>query len=231
MGTLSLQNLNHKRYFIRLNTGAADLDSSVRIALDAASPKIDADVAVVYVLNQENAELNAVARRTALVARVPDVGATLSDKTVQWLENLRSPAQGKPSHDPFFEKLPEAIQHRLERVLLAPLRGAEELLGILTIGRSGDRIFDEEEVRLAQRSAHLLAAVLERDALRQKLAERKLVERAKGILQQKRRVSEEQAYHILRNASRRRRQPMAELAREIIETQLLSTLVRRSGAA
>jgi AmiR/NasT family two-component response regulator len=63
----------------------------------------------------------------------------------------------------------------------------------------------------------LLTAVLERDSLRQKLVERKLVERAKGILQQRRKLSEEQAYLLLRNNSRRRRMPMVNLAKEIIE--------------
>jgi GAF domain-containing protein len=229
MRTLSLQNLNHKRYFIRLNS-AADIDSVVRIALDAAVAQIEAEVAVIYLLNHETDEFNAIARRSTFAPHIPDVASTLKDATGRWLESLRGPAQGKPSHDPFFGKLPETIQHRLERVLVAPLRDDEELLGILTIGRSEDREFDESEVAIARRSAQILEAVIERDRLRQKLAERK-VERAKGILQRRRRVSEEQAYHILRNAGRRRRQPMAELAREIIETQLLSPLVRDSEAA
>jgi response regulator NasT len=50
--------------------------------------------------------------------------------------------------------------------------------------------------------------------------ERKLVERAKGILQQRRRLSEEQAYLLLRNNSRRRRMPMVNLAREIIDVSV-----------
>jgi AmiR/NasT family two-component response regulator len=44
-------------------------------------------------------------------------------------------------------------------------------------------------------------------------------------------LSEEQAYLMLRNTSRRRRKPMAELAKEIIETQLASPPVRQPGTA
>jgi GAF domain-containing protein len=147
------------------------------------------------------------------------------------LENLSGPAQGKPPLDPFFEKFPEVIQHRLERVLVTPLRGAEDLLGILTIGRSEDRDFDAAAIDVAQRSARLLTAVIERDSLQQKLAERKLVERAKGILQRRRKLSEEQAYLMLRNTSRRRRTPMADLAREIIEAQSPNPPVRHARTA
>ena len=48
------------------------------------------------------------------------------------------------------------------------------------------------------------------------LEDRKLVERAKGILQRKHHTTEEDAYFRLRNQSRRLRRPMRELAEAII---------------
>jgi GAF domain-containing protein len=214
-----------------LNTAAAELDSDLTITLEAAVLKTDGEVAVVYGFDAAAGEFNAVARHADLPVRVPDVGATLSDATTRWLEHLGAPAQGKPSLDSYFEKFPEVIQHRLERLMVTPLRGAEELLGILTIGRSRDRDFDEDAIEVARRSARMLSAVIERDSLLRKLAERKLVERAKGILQRRRKLSEEQAYLILRNTSRRRRKPMAELAKEIIQTQMPSPPLRQPGTA
>jgi AmiR/NasT family two-component response regulator len=94
------------------------------------------------------------------------------------------------------------------------------LLGLLTLGRPDSTGFDSAAIEVAQRAGRLLLAVLERDSLQQKLLERKLVERAKGILQQRRRLSEEQAYLLLRNNSRRRRMPMVTLAREIIDVSV-----------
>jgi GAF domain-containing protein len=231
MASLAMERVNRRRYYIRLNTAAADLDSNLTTVLEGTVLRAGADVAVVYRFDAAAGEFNAVARHTDLPMRVPDVGATLSDATTQWLEDIGGPVQGEPSLDPFFEKFPEVIQHRLERLLVTPLRGAEEWLGILTIGRSQDRAFDEDAIEVAQRSARLLSAVMERDSLQQKLAERKLVERAKGILQRRRRLSEEQAYLMLRNTSRRRRKPMAELAKEIIQTQLPSPPPRQPGTA
>jgi AmiR/NasT family two-component response regulator len=54
------------------------------------------------------------------------------------------------------------------------------------------------------------------------------MERAKGILQARRRLSENQAYLLLRSESRRRRVSMVDLAREIIETQFRGPGVKRS---
>ena len=50
---------------------------------------------------------------------------------------------------------------------------------------------------------------------------RKIVERAKGILQRKYGFTEEDAYLHLRNESRRQRRPMRELAEDIIKASQL----------
>ncbi len=226
----AVESLIERRFFIRLN-GAADVDSDLTIALEGAVAKSGAEVAVVYRFNTETGELNAVARRTDVPARIPDVGATLSGVTSRWLQDLAGTYQAAATQDLIFEKFPEVTQHRLARVLVTPLRGTDGLLGILTLGRTLDREFDENATQVAERSARLLSAALERDSLQEKLAERKVVERAKGIIQRTRRLSEEQAYLMLRNTSRRRRAPMARVAKEIIENHLLRNPARMPRTA
>jgi uroporphyrinogen-III synthase len=66
---------------------------------------------------------------------------------------------------------------------------------------------------LQEENARLLEQTLE---MRRELETRKLVERAKGILQRKRQLTEEEAYLRLREQSRRLRRPMKELAEAII---------------
>jgi response regulator NasT len=58
---------------------------------------------------------------------------------------------------------------------------------------------------------------LELDAARVSLEERKLVERAKGILMQRRGVGEEEAWRMLRRAAMDRQVKIAEIARHLIE--------------
>ncbi|HQU15661.1 MAG: hypothetical protein B7Z66_10625 [Chromatiales bacterium 21-64-14] len=57
---------------------------------------------------------------------------------------------------------------------------------------------------------------LERDEARDRLAERKVVERAKGILMKQRGVGEEEAYQLLRKAAMDRNLRVAEVARSVI---------------
>lgn len=218
-----------RRLSVRSVSATADIDSDLTIALFASVVKADAEVGVVYRLDADAGRLDAVARQTTLTSQVKDFEVTLSGAASDWLENLTDPVQGKPERDRLFQEFPDVVQHGLECVLVVPLSGVEGMLGVLILGRrSGSREFDADAVGVARRSAGLLSAALERDSLQQKLQERKLMERAKGILQSGRRLSEHQAYLFLRSESRRRRVPMAELAREIIEAQFQEPAARRS---
>jgi two-component system, response regulator PdtaR len=80
------------------------------------------------------------------------------------------------------------------------------------------------EIAMA-RFQELRALQQEVGTLKETLETRKLVERAKGILQQKYNLTEEEAYLRLRNESRRLRRPMRDLAEAVI----LADDLRRVG--
>jgi K+-sensing histidine kinase KdpD len=89
---------------------------------------------------------------------------------------------------------------------------------------------DQLEVRVAERTAELQKTIAElrenerrreqleteRSALSGQLEARKLVERAKGILQRDMRLSEEEAYRALQRHSQQMRKSMKEIAESII---------------
>ena len=58
--------------------------------------------------------------------------------------------------------------------------------------------------------------------MKRQLETRKVVERAKGILQKRHNLSEEEAYLRMRNESRRLRRPMKDLADAIILSEELN---------
>ncbi len=169
--------------------------------------------------------MKGIAARSSIASRVKDAAVTIGVEMSERIASLPGPVQGSPVDGRFFERFPEVFQYHLKRLAVVPLR-AGNLLGLLTLGRAEESSFNPSELETAQRAARLLAVVRERDSLQQDLLDRKLVERAKGILQRRRRLSEEQAYRLMRNNSRRRRVPMANLAKEIIESSLQRQLLR-----
>jgi hypothetical protein len=71
-----------------------------------------------------------------------------------------------------------------------------------------------------QRELHWRGEV---EHLQQRLSDRIVIERAKGILVQCLRITEEDAYNRLRVLSRRQRRPMREIAQSFLDTQDLLT--------
>lgn len=69
-----------------------------------------------------------------------------------------------------------------------------------------------------RRNAEMQAYKKQAMEMEKKLEERKSIERAKGILMEKNRISEEEAYAYLRNISMKKRCSMAKIAEMIINS-------------
>jgi uroporphyrinogen-III synthase len=69
-----------------------------------------------------------------------------------------------------------------------------------------------------------------RSELTEELETRKVVERAKGILQRESRLSEEEAYLTLRRQSRQQRKSMKEVAESIVSSESLRLQNPRSAS-
>jgi signal transduction protein with GAF and PtsI domain len=130
--------------------------------------------------------------------------------------------------DPRFEALPEFRKNRFEGVVSIPLLDAGQVVGMLDVCRSRRVALQPRELSfllgLSVPVGALLAAVaarsnLEREVekLTRQLADRGVLERAKGLIQASLGWTEEQAYFSIRNLSRRRRTPMRNIAQEVIE--------------
>jgi GAF domain-containing protein len=109
-----------------------------------------------------------------------------------------------------------------------PLLHGGELVGIANCCRRHEGAFTPTESAFLHSVgvplATLLIAAWTRHRLQaevakvsRQLADRKILERAKGLLRARHQWSEEDAYLHLRNTSRRRRTPLRQIAHEIIE--------------
>jgi GAF domain-containing protein len=111
----------------------------------------------------------------------------------------------------------------LASLLSVPLMTREKVIGTINIYTREIRQFTEDEIgfvkvvagqaAIAIENARLMSEALE---MKRTLEARKLMERAKGILQHKHNLTEEEAYLRLRNESRRLRRSMRDLAEAVI---------------
>ncbi|MEO7651710.1 MAG: GAF domain-containing protein [Bryobacteraceae bacterium] len=111
----------------------------------------------------------------------------------------------------------------LASLLSVPLSARDKVIGTINIYTKEQRYFTEDEIGFVKVVAGQAATAIENARLmsetlemKRTLETRKLVERAKGILQYKHNLTEEEAYLRLRNESRRLRRPMRDLAEAVI---------------
>jgi GAF domain-containing protein len=214
---LLTQYTGQANYYIRLDSSVAEIETDYAWLLDAVRRETNCEVGVLYGVHEELSDVSAIAVRSRIAPRTEDIGVRLDNAAHEWIKALTGPLQGRPAGESNFKVFPEVLQYDLKRLVIAPLRAEKQMFGLLTLGRSVEAGFDPPAIEMVQRTARLLTAVLERDFLQRGLLERKLVDRAKGILQQRRRLSEEQAYQQLRDDSHSRGIPMIDVAKEIID--------------
>ncbi len=119
-----------------------------------------------------------------------------------------------------FRQLPEDC---FQAILSVPILAGGRLIGVVNLQHRARHEHSQLEVNLVSTIGHLVGAEVERarldcevTKLTGQLQTRKLLERAKGILQRDLNMTEEQAYLKLQQESRRRRIPMKQVAEAVV---------------
>jgi uroporphyrinogen-III synthase len=151
-----------------------------------------------------------------------------------WVAEHRQPAAvpqnaSADSRFQFFNELPE---DRFEAFLSVPVLSRGRLVGVINTQNRAPHRYGQREIRLVSTIGFLVGAEIEmarleseNSQLSEQLETRKMVERAKSILQRDLKIAEPEAYRILQRQSQQRRKSMKEIADAIV----LSDAVKQSS--
>lgn len=116
-----------------------------------------------------------------------------------------------------------AIKQGLVALLSVPMMYKDKALGILNVYKPTEHTFTGDEISFAQSVANQCAAAIENTRLlseklaaQEALESRKLIERAKGILMQQKKMPEQDAFREIQRQSMDRRKSMKEISEAII---------------
>jgi uroporphyrinogen-III synthase len=125
--------------------------------------------------------------------------------------------------DPRFLRFNELPEDHYEAFVSVPLFSRGRLVGVMNLQHREPHVYSERDIRLLSTVGSLAGAEIElarletqNSDLSQQLETRKLVERAKGILQRDMGLTEEQAYLSIQRQSRQKRKTMKEIAEAIV---------------
>lgn len=198
----------------------------------------DCDACLVYLIEQDT---NEIVLRASQVPHSVDLGnirMKMGEGVTGWVAEHRSVVAlpSNAAQDRRFKRFQALVEDTYEAFLSVPLVSGGDIIGVINVHHRERRDHTPDEIALLtfvgeQMGGAISKSVLfeenarlleETQEMKRQLETRKLVERAKGILQQRYSLSEEEAYLRLRNESRRLRRPMRELAEAIILAEDLS---------
>jgi uroporphyrinogen-III synthase len=214
-------------------SAAAPLEDVLDDVVVFVTAVVRCDSCLIYVLEGDELVLRASKNPH------PEVVGRLTMKVGQgitgWVAEHREPvvmAEGA-YQDPRFKLFNELPEDRFEAFLSAPLVSGGHLVGVINVQDRAPHVYSERETSIIATLGFLVGAEVERARLEcenaqlsARLEARKIVERAKGLLQGELRISEEEAYVMLQRQSQQRRKSMKDIAEAIV----LSHAVRRGAA-
>lgn len=209
---------------IGVRLGTADgFHNVLSRVVEFASALVKCDSCLVYVLEGEDLVLRASKNpHPEVVDRLKlRVGQGITGWVAEHGETVA--VSGKAAEDPrfqFFEELPE---DSFEAFLSVPLMCRGRVMGVINLQHRLPHVYNRRQIQLISMIGFLVGAEIEmahleeaNSSLTDQLQTRKVVERAKGILQRDFGMTEEQAYLSLQHQSRQKRKAMKEIAEAIV---------------
>lgn len=142
-----------------------------------------------------------------------------------WVAENREPAviSENAFKDSRYKVHPELPEDSYEAMLSVPIVSRGRVVSVINVQHRDPHVFTLREVKSITTIGHLVGAAVEMARLENevlelsdKLATRKLVERAKGVMQRELGITEEEAYAMIQKQARQRRKPMKEISEAII---------------
>ena len=188
------------------------------------SSLVQCDSCFIYVLNQDN-ELVLCASKNPHADIVDRLTLRVGQGITGWVAEHRQPvAVGRHAFkDPRFQVFNELPEDRYEAFLSVPVLSRGKLVGVINVQHRQPHEHDQREIQLISMIGFLVGAEiemarleLENTQLSERLETRKVIDRAKGILQRELGITEEEAYLTIQRQSRQRRKTKKEIADAIV---------------
>jgi uroporphyrinogen-III synthase len=215
-------------------TAAVPFGDLLKEVVEFATSVVKCDSCFVYVL--EGNELVLSASRNSHPEAIGRLKLNLGQGITGWVAKHRQPVvvSQNACGDPRFQLFNELPEDRFESFLSVPLLSRGRVKGVINLQNRAPHHYTHDEITLLSTIGVLVGGEVdmarlekENSDLSHRLEVRKLVERAKGILQQDLNIAEQEAYLMLQRQSQQRRLSMKDIAQAVV----LSDAVTRGATS
>jgi|SRR5271169_171147 len=195
----------------------------LNLIVEFVSDLVSCDSCFIYVLEGNDLVLRASKNPHPEV--IDRLSMRIGQGIAGWVAEHREPVvlERNASQDSRFRVFTELPEDSYEALLAIPVVSRGRVVSVINVQHQEPHAFAPREVKVISMIGHLVGAAIEMARLENevielsdKLAVRKIIERAKGIIQSEFGVSEEEAYSMIKKQARSRRKPMKEIAESIL---------------
>ncbi len=199
----------------------------------------ECDACLVYLPDHETGDVVLRASQLPHDAEIGNVRLSMGEGIAGWVAQHKTVVALSRNAwaDSRFKTFSTMVEDTYEALLSVPLVRGGEVIGVFNVHHRDAHVHTPEEISLLSFLGEQMGGViayselaehnarLKKEALlvRQQLEERKLVERAKGILQQRFGMTEQDSYQSLREESRRQRKSIRDVAEAVLMVENIAT--------
>jgi uroporphyrinogen-III synthase len=209
-------------------SSSTPLEAVLQDVVEFVTSVVRCDSCFVYLL--EDGDLVLRASSSPHPKQVNRLRLKLGQGITGWVAEHREPVAvcRKAFMDPRFKLFSDLPEDRFESFLSVPMVSGGRLLGVVNVQSRAAHDYSPREISLTATVGFMIGAEVERARLENenamlfaRLENRKVVERAKGILQREMNISEEEAYRKMQRESQARRKSMKDIAEAVLLTDNL----------
>lgn len=184
---------------------------------------VPCDSCFIYTLEEDKLVLRA--SKNLHAAEIDQLKISLGQGVTGWVAEYREPVaiSKSASKDPRFSAFRNLPEDSFESMLCVPVLCSGRVVGVLNLQHKQPYTHTDLERRLVATIGALVGAEIERARLEtenlqlaDRLESRKVIDRAKAVLQRDLKMSEDDAYRAMQKESRQRRRSMREIADAIL---------------
>jgi uroporphyrinogen-III synthase len=202
-----------------------DLDEVLQEIVNIAEEVTEADSVLVYLVNGKADELSLRASKNPHPDLLRKITLKMGEGITGWVASQKQPVAlaAGASQDPRFKYFRSLPEDRFEAFLSVPIISKRGVVGVINVQHKKAHEHGEMESNLLAAFGKLVGGAVENAllveetlALKEALEIRKLVEKAKGVLMKRRKLSEDEAFKIIQKESMDTRKSLREIAEAIL---------------
>lgn len=183
------------------------------------------DSCLIYFYDREVNELILIASKKPHAQLMGKIKLKKGEGITGWVAAHEQPValEKKAYEDERFKYFKELPEDKYEAFFSFPIPDKEGTAGVLNLQHKTEYKMTKEQIKILEAVVKIVATgfekvVLERKIghLENKLEERKLIERAKGILMKNQSFTEHEAYEMIRKEAMKKRKTMKDIAEAVL---------------